>query len=385
MCDTIEIAKKLIAVDSVTSHSNLEIAELQQVFLEELGFTVERLPFRDLHGTEKVSLAASKLPSVESLKPGIAFFCHNDVVSVDGWSCVHGGPFEAAIADGRLWGRGACDMKGPTAAALSALGRLQTQTDHVRAQTAPIHFFVTGDEECGMAGAKVLVEQSSIFRAMVVSQPVAVICEPTELRVVNKHKGGCHFDVSSHGVAAHSSTGDGLNANWQLIPFLTYLHELSHRCSTEAELQNSEFENPTLSLNVVVVNEPATFNITVGRAICRIFFRPMPGTAWESMLEEIKRKARDLELEISSIRCLQPLCTPADRPFVKQTLELAGQDRTYSVGFATDGCCFEDLQNMLVIGPGSIEQAHRADEWIDLEQLHRGADLYQRLLEHFSY
>jgi acetylornithine deacetylase len=377
----IDIAQKLIAVDSVTSHTNAEIAELQTAMLQELAFEVETLHYRDIHGCDKICLAAHRPPiSRTSNSAGIAYFCHNDVVSIDGWNCQHGGPFDANIADGRMWGRGACDMKGPTAAALAAL-----YAQAAEEQIAPLYFMITGDEECGMAGARLLMEQSSTVRTMLENQPVAIIGEPTELNVVNAHKGGCHFTVSSHGIAAHSSTSEGLNANWQLIPFLNYLCDLSRRCETEPQLQNHNFATPTLSLNIVVENEPAAFNITVGRAACRVFFRPMPDTAWEGVLEEIKLRARDMELEISSIRCLQPLCTPADRPFVQTALQLAGQEKPKSVCFATDGCGFDELHDLLVIGPGNIEQAHRPDEWIDLRQLQQGMELYSKLFRHYAF
>lgn len=380
--DPVEIAQKFIAVDSVTTQSNLAIADVQCQLLEELGFEVQRLEHRDLSGVSKVVLAARKSPnrssSVDSIP--VAYFCHNDVVSVEGWNCVHGGPFAATVADGRLWGRGACDMKGPTAAAVAAVAALEDQP-----QSAPLFFFVTGDEESGMAGARLLTDNSSFYREAVTLGAVGVIGEPSELQVVNSHKGGCHFDVCSSGVAAHSSTNDGLNANWQLIPFLHYLQQLHARCQTDLGLQNASFSNPTLSLNVVIDNEPAAFNITVGRATCHIFFRPMPQTQWEVMLEEIKHAARDMELELSSIRCLSPLLTDANRPFVRTVLSLAEQTAPASACYATDGCCFDDFPDLIVLGPGSIEQAHRHDEWIEIDQLQRATELYRKLFQHYAF
>ncbi len=383
--DCIDIARKLIAVDSVTTHTNREIAELQGRLLEEMAFEIEWLPYIDVQGCEKICLAACRRgaasTSVGSAEPaGIAFLCHNDVVSVDGWRCPHGGPFDACVADGRLWGRGACDMKGPTASALAAVQQLDRAT-----QRGPIYFFITGDEECGMHGARVLVKNSRTFGEMVDRKAVAVIGEPTEMRVVNQHKGGCHIDVASQGIAAHSSTNDGINANWRLIPFLSYLSDVARRCESDACLRNEDFSTPTLSLNMVIQNEPAAANITVGQALCRIFFRPMPNTAWESLAQEIAETARELQLEVSPIRSLQPLHTPADSNFVRTTLRLAQQDVPHSVCFATDGCCFESVKDLLVLGPGSIQQAHRADEWIDVKQLREGMRTYARLFQHYAY
>lgn len=345
------------------------------------------LPYVDSQGTEKISLAARREPalsssasaSAESLdSPGIGFFCHSDVVSVDGWDCPHGGPLSGVVADGRMWGRGACDMKGPIAAALAALA----QTDP-RRQRAPIYFFVTGDEECGMAGARLLTEQSSSYREMVQYRVPGLICEPTSLQVVNAHKGGCHLDVTSLGVAAHSSTAEGRNANWAMIPFLHVVEQINARCHSDARLQNHQFSPPTLTMNIVLENVPQSPNITVAKAICRIFFRPMPDTDWQSVLEELVATARQMELDVSVRPPLGPLYTPADSPLVRTALEVLGQTQPQAVSYATDGCCFDELSELIVVGPGNIAQAHRSDEWIELEQLQRGVHVYRQLLEHY--
>ena len=382
----IEVAKHMIAIDSVSDCSNATIAEWQASHLSDLGFTVETIPYRDFYGIEKLATAARRLPPESSgaqrsdpqTRGGLAFLCHNDVVSVEGWQCAHGGPFDASVADGRLWGRGACDMKGPTAAALTAIAKFP-----LAEQTAPLYFIITGDEESGMAGAKLLA-QHEYFQDMIHQSTAGIICEPTSLQVVNSHKGVCYFDVSSHGVAAHSSTSDGLNANWQLIPFLEYLSRCAKRCAIDPSLKNNHFNPPTLSLNVVIENQPSAANITVGRATCRMFLRPMPNTDWQKFAEEICNAARDLELEVSSLRTLPPLHTPAESSLVRATLELLGNDAPQSVCYATDGCCYSELENLIVLGPGSIEQAHRPDEWIDLEELSAGCEAYAQLIRRFA-
>lgn len=382
--DSISLAQQFIRIDSVTSRSNRNIADVQRQFLEELGFEVQELVHRDFHGVEKVALAARRLPQLSAaatMSSGLAFACHNDVVSVDGWDCVKAGPFDANVSEGRLWGRGACDMKGPTAGVLASIANL-LQDEQL---TAPIYIFITGDEEAGMAGARLLRENSPFFHEVVSKRTPMIIPEPTELNVVNAHKGGCHFNVTSSGVTAHSSTSDGLNANWQLIPFLHYLRAVVHRCETSPELRNSDFTPSTLSLNIVVQNEPAAFNITVGRASCQVFFRPMPKTAWRELLEEIKHTACDMELELSSIRLLNPVLTPVEHPFVQTTLRLLDQPEPRTACYATDGCSFENQVDLLVLGPGSIEQAHRHDEWIDLDQLKLAQEVYSKLLRHYAF
>jgi acetylornithine deacetylase len=379
MMDPLPIAQQLIRLESVTAGSNKDCAALLKQMLDARGFEVTCSPYRDVNGIEKLNISAVRRGDART-DCGIALLSHSDVVSTDGWRTANGmGPLEAGVDGGRLWGRGACDMKGPIASALAAIDGIS-----VAQQVAPIYFFITGDEECGMVGARVLVHECPIYRRMVDANSVAVITEPTELRVVNSHKGGCQFTVSAHGIAAHSSTTNGLNANWQLIPWLSYIHEVLKRTESDPTLRNDKFDPPTLSLNIVLRNQPTAYNITVGLASCSLFLRTMPNTEWQNLVEEITKAARDMELDVSAVSALAPVHTPADCQFVKSALEIAGHDTPDVMSYATDGCRFTDLANLIVLGPGSIQQAHRCDEWIDLEQLNRGVDVYKQLLQRYS-
>ncbi len=379
--DPVSTAQQLIAFESVTSVSNAAVSSYLAQLLDQLGFQVESLPYTDGRATDKVCVTAKFTPGndASSTSPGIGFFCHTDVVSVDGWNCPQGAPFSGAVSDGRLWGRGACDMKGPIAAALSAYSQLDLSS-----LTRPLYFFATGDEECGMSGARLLADKSKHFAEMVKSQSVGIIGEPTSLQVVNSHKGGCHVDVSSFGVAAHSSTSEARNANWQMIPFLSFLRELVQRTESEQRFRNEAFTPPTVTLNLVIENKPNAANITVGQTTCQIFLRPMPAVDWQHILDEIVRVAMEMELTVRAWPPLLPLDTPADSSFVQTALRILEQTSPRAVSYATDGCCFHALSQLIVIGPGNIEQAHRCDEWIELEQLHRGVDIYRRLFEHYA-
>lgn len=377
--DPISLAQELIRRDSVTHVGNLACTEILQQMLENRGFLVVRQAYRDVAGNEKFSLAAQR-NGASSGDRGIAFFSHTDVVSVDGWRAeVGAGPFDAQVDSGRLWGRGACDMKGPIASALAAIDLIEPS-----AQVAPIYFFVTGDEECGMVGARQFVQQCPIYRRMVQADSVGIITEPTSLRVVNAHKGGCQFTVTAHGIAAHSSTSEGLNANWQLIQWLSYLQEVKLRTESDPSLRNEAFDPPTLSMNIVVRNQPTAYNITVGLASCCVFIRTMPQTAWQELVDEMVHRAREMQLDVGAVSALAPVHTPADCPFVQAALEIVGQATADAVSYATDGCRYGDLKNLIVLGPGSIAQAHRCDEWIELEQLHRGVEVYRNLIERFA-
>ncbi len=378
--DCLEIAQKLVAIPSVTSQPNALVAACMRELLATLGFDLEDLTYRDNAGLEKIAIVGRRGPapakSNSANQGGIVFCCHNDVVSVDGWNAPHGGPFDPVVHEGRLWGRGACDMKGPTASALAAIGRIP-----IDQQRFPIYMLVTGDEESGMQGASAIVSRSRYFAEMKDAGTVGIIGEPTELRVVNAHKGGCHFKVISHGVAAHSSTADGRNANWALIPFLSFLRQQYERSEREPGLLNQRFSPPSLSMNVVVKNEPAASNITVGTATCQIFLRPMPDVDWRGFVDNIVATAKGLGLHTNAIAALEPLHTSDSDPFLRKVLEALGQGEPESVCYATDGCCLRVLEHLIVLGPGSIEQAHRSDEWISLDQLYRGVDVYEKIFK----
>lgn len=374
----VSLAQELIRCGSDTAGSNAECSALLQRILQDRGFEVLWHEYRDMRGCPKVTLSARR-PGTNQALAGIAFFSHSDVVSSEGWRTAHGcGPTDALLADERLWGRGACDMKGPIASVLSAIDSVDASN-----QRANIYVFVTGDEECGMVGAELLVKQCPFYRQVVDSRSMGIITEPTELRVVARHKGGCRFRVISHGIAAHSSTTDGLNANWQLIPWLNFLGQVQRRVLSDPTLQNSSFHPPTLSLNVILKNQPAEFNITVSQAHCEVFLRIMPDTQWRSLVDEMTTAARDLELEVSSLSVLPPLSTAIDCELVTEALKIVDQVAPDSVGYATDGCRYTEIPNLIVLGPGSIEQAHRCDEWISLQQLQTGSTVYRQLIERF--
>ena len=274
----LEMAQQMIAINSISDRSNAPVAALMRTWLEELGFEIEQLERVEANGERKVTLVAKRGTGYG----GIAYFCHNDVVPVDDWNAAAGGPFDAVVDDGCLWGRGACDMKGSAAAALAAIDRIDPAK-----QTSPIYFVATSDEEHGMHGAQLVAKESRLFREMVEHQTVGIIGEPTELRVVNAHKGTCLLTITSRGRSAHSSTADGENANWRLVDFLVFLKTIQRRCESDASLQNPVFDPPTLSMNIVLSNRPTATNVTVGESRCQLFLRTMPDVPWQPVVAEI--------------------------------------------------------------------------------------------------
>jgi acetylornithine deacetylase len=379
--NSLEIAQQLIAFDSVSSKSNVQVSEFVASLLIELGFEVEFLPYTDAEGVPKMNIVARRLPSSHDLsdaKTGICYLAHTDVVPVDDWAGPNENPFRSIVKENRLWGRGACDMKGSLACALAAVKGISQQT-----QSAPIYFVVTADEEIGMEGAKIVDKSSVQFREMIHKDVVGVIGEPTSLEVIHAHKGGASLKILSRGRSAHSSTRDGINANYRMIPILPYLLELQQESESNKRFMNHDFDPPSLSMNIVINNEPFASNVTPSLAEVVVFIRTMPGVDCEYFTKRIESRALELGLDFTSRRC-EPLSVSPSAPHVQEMLSICGTHQSKTVCYATDGSVLQRLKRLIVCGPGSIDQAHRNDEWISLEQLDRGTEVYGKAFERFA-
>ncbi|MEO1529375.1 MAG: M20 family metallopeptidase [Planctomycetota bacterium] len=373
---------RLIAFPSVSSTSNLAVTEFVSDRLRELGFAVAQTKYEDANGVLKANLVAKRTPvgvraEANTDSPGgLAYFCHTDVVPAEHWIGPHEGsePFVAVDTNDRIYGRGACDMKGSLSAMLAAVARVSNEE-----QARPIWIVSTADEEVGFDGAKHLVQHCDAYRDLVAAQPISIIGEPTELDVVYAHKGIRGFKVTSRGRAGHSATRFGINANEAMVPMLVKLAELCNRSRDESGLQDQRFDPPHLSWNFGVSDQTRVVNITPERSVAWVSIRTMPGIDGEGLFEEVRLVADRLGLEFQPFSGCHPLWTEPDEACVSQMQTIAG-GACKTVCYATDGGVFEELRHRVVIGPGSIEQAHTVDEWISIEQLARGIDVYEQAI-----
>ncbi len=366
-------AQELVAFDSVSTRSNVAIIDYLQRVLDELGFETERIDYVDPEGVPKANLVAKRGTGYG----GLAYIGHTDVVPEDNWSWKTG-PFQPEVFDGRLYGRGSCDMKGPIACMLAAAERTID-----RPFRAPIYFVLTADEEVGYRGAAEVATRSQLFREMVKHGTKGVIGEPTGLQVVYAHKGGVWLEAVSHGRAAHSSTTEGLNANLAMIPYLVEMKRLYDETETSARWRNEEFDPPTVRWNIGINDFTRAVNMTPARSVCTVYFRPMPGQNAEELVERAKHAAERQGLEFRVRFSAPPFRVDPDSEYVRKMLELAGQQRPTTVAYGTDGARLRELKQLVVCGPGNIAQAHTADEWISLEQLEAGTATYVRFLEYW--
>ena len=306
---------------------------------------------------------------------GLGYFAHSDVVPAKTWHSDQATPFEPVVTDDRLYGRGSCDMKGSIAAMLAAAARFESQQ-----LKQPLYFVVTADEEVGFVGAKVVAEQSRQYREMVDGGTKAIIGEPTELQVIHAHKGSIKIMAESIGEEAHSSTTAGKNANLAMIPFLAEMKIIYDETQTDDRWMNSEFDPPTLSLNINIKDSSPAFNVKPDRSTCVVYLRTMPNVDVQPLLDRMKTAATAHGLDISIEKSSDPFYVSTDSEFVVESLAIAGQAKARTVSYGTDGGVFGELTDKIVFGPGSINQAHTVSEFIMLEQLELGTKFYEQMI-----
>lgn len=370
---SLDYLTQLIPFPSVSNTSNVNVSRWVQQQLAGLGFEVEWMEFTDPEGLQKVCVSGRKGPR-ESSRPGMAYFCHTDVVPVGSWSFPHSGPWEPYQTDDRLYGRGSCDMKGSLACMLAAAEQ------HTSDLNAPLYVVCTADEEIGLRGAERMVSDSAMYREIVEQQPRCIIGEPTLLSVVHAHKGGSGVRVIAEGVAAHSSTGKGVNANFVMVPFLSDIRALVEELAENAEWEDSRFDPPTININLGINDHTPALNITPAQSIATVCWRTMPGIDYEALKERVYSLIEKHKLRQEILFDSRPMFTDPESDYISELLEVTGTKASNTVSYGTDGSQFQELQNAAVVGPGDIRQAHTDDEWISLEQLEKGTELYKTLI-----
>ena len=255
--DVVDLARELIAYKSVSLATNVPISRHLVKVLESLRFQVEELSYADENGVEKVSIVAK----LGKGKGGLSLMSHADVVPADDAEAWTGSPFEGRVEKGKLYGRGACDMKGPLAASICAAARYKPGE-----LSAPLYIVVTGDEEIGARGAREVTRRSRMFREA--SSGCGVLCEPTRQRVVYGHKGGLRIEVTSKGRAAHTSTLKGVNANLKMIPFLSDMKKIHDLVLRSKRYRNDEFKPAHSEWSIGVNDHNVALNVSPARSVC---------------------------------------------------------------------------------------------------------------------
>jgi acetylornithine deacetylase len=372
----------LIAFPSVSSDSNLDLIAWAQTRLDALGARTQMTLDRE---GRKANLFATIGPMIDG---GVVLSGHTDVVPADGgqWAS---DPFAMRAAEGRLYGRGACDMKGFIACALAMAPRFAAA-----ALARPLHIALSYDEETGCLGAPVMLE------ALGRSGPMPSICivgEPTEMRVIEGHKAVHEYTTRFSGLEGHGSQpGLGVNAVEYAARFVVELLDIKDALRARAPA-NGVFDPPWSTLNVGRIEGGVAHNVIAGRAQVDWEYRPVsPEDAayvkarveahlhghLAPRMRAVHPGAHVTTQTIGEVVGLSPMSNGEAATLAEA---LTGTKGRGTVSFGTEAGLFQAHGIATVVcGPGSIAQAHKPDEFVTLDQMARCLEMIDRLLPRLS-
>lgn len=379
--ETVECLRRLIGFDTVSTRSNLQLIGDVAERLEALGFSVDF--DRDATG-QKANLVARVGPECAG---GLLLAGHSDVVPVEGqsWSS---DPFKAVIRDGRIYGRGACDMKGYFGAILGLLPSIDLSR-----LARPLYLAFTYDEEVGCFGAQSLVK---LLSALPHRPARCIVGEPTGMAVVLGHKGKLSVDCTVHGVECHSAYNtEGVNAVEIASELVVRLRQMQTRIRRDGPLDD-RFNPPHTTIHTGSMHGGTARNIVPRTCGFQFEIRNLPGDDPDAMLAELMEFAEDAllpEMREVSDACgiemrtqsnIPALLGELDAEFTRYLLSLSGRNLPQFVSFATEGGLYRNAgMETLICGPGHIDQAHKADEYVELAQLARCEAFLERVIRDF--
>lgn len=373
----IEILSRLVAFDTESAKSNLALIDYVESLLRAEGVAFTRAP--NTTG-DKAAIFATIGPMTDG---GVVLSGHTDVVPVEGQSWTSD-PFALTERDGRLYGRGSCDMKGFAAIALAMIPEFKAAR-----LSRPIHILLSYDEETTCLGPCDLIAR---FGADLPRPAACIVGEPTEMAVCDAHKSISTYVTTVRGFEAHSSKPFlGANA-------ITAAAELAHEISQmqtryEAGALNERFDPPYSTVHVGILRGGTARNILAKEAMFWWEFRGLPGTqpdeafrafdayARTVALPKLARFTSDVAIET---RCEVEVPGLAPEPGSRAealALKLTRSNRTIAVSYATEAGRFQaGGVPTVVCGPGSIDQAHQPDEYLDISQLDAGLRFMRDLI-----
>ena len=375
---TTEILQALVGFDTTSRNSNLDLIGWIENYLDGLGVARVRIP--DKSGA-KANVWATIGPSEA---PGYILSGHTDVVPVDGQSWASD-PFRLSARGGRLYGRGACDMKGFVACCLAAVPEMT-------ALARPIHLAFSYDEEVGCIGVQDIIA----YLSDKAPKPMGcVVGEPTQMGVVTGHKGKRSFRVQVRGRTCHSSLAPyGVNTVEYAARLIVRIRDTADRLAKEGAC-DPLYDVPYTTAHTGVVNGGTALNIVPDTCTFAYEFRSIAADDPDALAAEIEAYAKTvLEPEMKAVAPeagftfeltsgFPGLDTPAGSEIVGLVKEMSGHPAHTKVAFGTEAGRFATAGiPSVVIGPGSIDQAHKADEFIAVSELERCGAFIDRLIAH---
>ncbi|TDB51501.1 acetylornithine deacetylase [Photorhabdus khanii] len=372
----IELFRQLIATPSISAtdisidQSNESLINLLASWLKEIGFEIEIQPVPKVRG--KYNLLAT----LGSGSGGLLLCGHTDTVPFDEGRWTKD-PFTLTERDNKLYGLGTADMKGFFAFIIDALRDID-----VSRITRPLYILATADEETTMAGARYFAANTTI------RPDFAIIGEPTALRPICAHKGHLSNAIRIVGQSGHSSAPDrGINAIDLMHESIGHLIEL--RNTLKERYNNPAFTIPYPTMNFGYIHGGDAVNRICAHCELHMDIRPLPGLTLQDLngllneaLEPVKQRWPG-RLTIDELHAPIPGYTcPTDHKMVDVIEKLLGR-KAETVNYCTEAPFIQEVCPTLVLGPGSIEQAHQPDEFIDMSFIEPTKKVISQLIDHF--
>ena len=375
---TIEILAQLVAFDTTSRNSNLDLIEFVEDYLARFDVPSIRIDYEP----GKTNLYATIGPDIAG---GIVLSGHTDVVPVDGqpWTT---NPFELTEIEGKLYARGSADMKGFLACALAMV------PEYVKAPLKrPIHLAFSCNEEVGCIGVRPLIAH---IRDQLPKPMAVIVGEPTLMKVVNAHKASHSYETAVCGCAAHSSNAHlGVNAIMYAGELLGELNRLAAELKARGDA-SGRFVPPYSTLQVGVIEGGTAKNIVAQDCQFAWDMRLLPDadpdeipTRLENFAETLRPQmqaiSKDADIKLTRTNIVPGLAPDEESPAEAIGRSLTGANALAAVSYATEAGLFQQAGIPAIIcGPGSIDQAHKPDEWIEKSELEACLDFLRKLTSH---
>ena len=367
-----ELLKSLITAQSTSEKGELQTAEIIRRHLADRGITSLVTSWDENRANIVAHIKSARY------KPALLFVCHLDVVP-PGEAQWKYPPFAAVEKDGKIYGRGSADMKGPIAALVTAIEKTVSSGAELKGD---ILFVAAAGEETDSCGIKRFLTE---YKDTLPRLAGIIVPEPTNFEVITAHRGLLWLEVITKGRAAHGSMPHlGVNAIKSMRLFLDELERLD----LAAEKHNLLGD---YSMSVNTISAGKAVNVVPDLCTVRIDMRTLPKqnhaeviSKFRAIFDRLKPANPDFDAEVRAIRDVQSLETDSNCEFVKEFCLAINRKNTTSAGFCTDGPFLAPLGAPIVIfGPGRSELAHKPDEYIELANLEKGAGAYTAILRHF--
>ena len=374
--NTIDILSKLISFKTISELSNKKLAQYISDYLAK--YNIKTQLFEGNPG--QFNLYAKIGPDVDG---GIILSGHTDVVPTEGQNWLTN-PFELVKKKNKLFGRGSCDMKGFIAVVLATIPKLK-----ISKLKKPLHLIFSYDEEIGCVGIQKLIP----FLKKIKPKPsFCIVGEPTEMKLVNMHKGKINFLLSFKGIESHSSLiENGVNAIDYCAGFINFLKDLQKILIKTKS--HKKFDPPYPTINIGKIHGGLAVNIIPENCELEFEIRDTPNLNTEKIINEIRvfLKKTEKEMKEKNKKCsvsfkilnnFPPLETNEKKKIINLALEKLKSNSISTVSFGTEAGVFNKVGfETIVCGPGSIEQAHKPNEYIETIQLKKCDEFLTKMID----